>query len=48
MAGWAQAAIWANGLQVEEIEASYDEEGFTEWTHAETGTKMMVTVTRSG
>ena len=28
---------WANGLKVEEIEAYYDEEGFTDWMHAETG-----------
>ncbi len=32
---------WANGLKVEEIEAYYDKEGFTDWTHAETGTKML-------
>jgi nitrite reductase (cytochrome c-552) len=28
---------WANGLKVEEIEAYYDEIGFSDWTHAETG-----------
>jgi nitrite reductase (cytochrome c-552) len=32
---------WANGLRVEDIEAYYDAEGFTDWTHAETGTKML-------
>ena len=32
---------WANGLKVEEIEAYYDEEGFTDWVHAETGTKVL-------
>ena len=32
---------WANGLRVEEIEAYYDKEGFTDWVHAETGTKML-------
>jgi len=32
---------WANGLKVEEIEAYYDREGFTDWVHAETGTKML-------
>ena len=32
---------WANGLKVEEIEAYYDKEGFTDWMHAETGTKML-------
>jgi len=32
---------WANGLKVEEIEAYYDKEGFTDWVHAETGTKML-------
>jgi nitrite reductase (cytochrome c-552) len=26
---------WANGLRVEEIEAYYDREGFTDWVHAE-------------
>ena len=32
---------WANGLKVEEIEAYYDREGFTDWVHAETGTKVL-------
>jgi nitrite reductase (cytochrome c-552) len=32
---------WANGLHVEDIEAYYEAEGFTDWTHAETGTKML-------
>jgi nitrite reductase (cytochrome c-552) len=32
---------WANGLKVEEIEAYYDKEGFTDWTHAETGAGML-------
>jgi nitrite reductase (cytochrome c-552) len=32
---------WANGLRVEEIEAYYDAEGFSDWTHAETGTKVL-------
>ena len=32
---------WANGVRVEEIEAYYDTEGFTDWVHAETGTKML-------
>ena len=32
---------WANGLRVEEIEAYYDREGFTDWTHAETGDKVL-------
>src|SRR5215470_11058641 len=32
---------WANGLRVEEIEAYYDREGFSDWTHAETGTKVL-------
>ena len=32
---------WANGLKVEEIEAYYDKEGFTDWTHAETGNKLL-------
>lgn len=32
---------WANGLKMEEIEAYYDKEGFTDWTHAETGTKVL-------
>jgi nitrite reductase (cytochrome c-552) len=32
---------WANGLRVEEIEAYYDAMGFSDWTHAETGTKVL-------
>jgi nitrite reductase (cytochrome c-552) len=28
---------WANGLEVQQIEAYYDAEGFSDWTHAETG-----------
>ncbi len=32
---------WANGLRVEEIEAYYDAEGFSDWVHAETGTKVL-------
>jgi nitrite reductase (cytochrome c-552) len=32
---------WANGLKVEEIEAYYEREGFTDWIHAETGTKVL-------
>src|SRR5262245_31245880 len=32
---------WANGVRVEEIEAYYEREGFTDWVHAETGTKML-------
>jgi nitrite reductase (cytochrome c-552) len=32
---------WANGLKVEDIEAYYDAEGFSDWTHAETGTKLL-------
>jgi nitrite reductase (cytochrome c-552) len=32
---------WANGLRVEEIEAYYDAEGFSDWTHAETGNKVL-------
>ena len=32
---------WANGLRVEEIEAYYDKEGFSDWTHAETGNKVL-------
>jgi nitrite reductase (cytochrome c-552) len=32
---------WANGVRVEEIEAYFDKEGFTDWVHAETGTKML-------
>ncbi len=32
---------WANGLTVDEIEAYYEKEGFTDWIHAETGAKML-------
>jgi nitrite reductase (cytochrome c-552) len=32
---------WANGVRVEEIEAYYDNEGFTDWVHAETGAKLL-------
>ena len=32
---------WANGLKVEEIEAYYDAEGFSDWVHAETGDKVL-------
>jgi nitrite reductase (cytochrome c-552) len=32
---------WAKGLRVEEIEAYYDEAGFSDWTHAETGAKVL-------
>jgi nitrite reductase (cytochrome c-552) len=32
---------WANGLRAEEIEAYYDAEGFSDWTHAETGNKVL-------
>jgi nitrite reductase (cytochrome c-552) len=32
---------WSNGLRVEEIEAYYDKEDFTDWVHAETGTKVL-------
>ena len=32
---------WANGVRVEEIEAYYDTEGFTDWVHAETGAKIL-------
>ena len=32
---------WANGVRVEEIEAYYDKEGFTDWVHAETGASML-------
>jgi nitrite reductase (cytochrome c-552) len=32
---------WANGLKVEEIEAYYEQEGFTDWVHAETGNKVL-------
>jgi len=32
---------WSNGIKVEEIEAYYEKEGFTDWTHAETGGKVL-------
>jgi nitrite reductase (cytochrome c-552) len=32
---------WANGLRVEEIEAYFEREGFTDWVHAETGNKVL-------
>ena len=32
---------WANGVKVEEIEAYYDDAGFTDWVHAETGAPML-------
>jgi nitrite reductase (cytochrome c-552) len=32
---------WANGLKVEEIEAYYDAEAFTDFVHAETGDKVL-------
>jgi nitrite reductase (cytochrome c-552) len=32
---------WANGVRVEEIEEYYDKERFTDWTHAEAGTKLL-------
>ena len=32
---------WADGVRAEEIEAYYDREGFTDWVHAETGTKLL-------
>ena len=32
---------WANGLTVDDIEAYYHKEGFTDWVHAETGTKVL-------
>jgi nitrite reductase (cytochrome c-552) len=32
---------WANGLRAEEIEAYYDQQGFSDWTHAETGHKVL-------
>jgi nitrite reductase (cytochrome c-552) len=32
---------WANGLRVEQIEAYYDEIGFTDWTHGITGGGML-------
>lgn len=32
---------WANGLRVEQIETYYNEAGFSDWTHAETGAKVL-------
>src|SRR5690606_37921994 len=32
---------WAQGLRAEQIEAYYDAEGFSDWTHAETGAKVL-------
>jgi nitrite reductase (cytochrome c-552) len=32
---------WAQGLKVEQIEAYYDEHGFSDWTHAETGAAVL-------
>ncbi|MBI2885127.1 MAG: ammonia-forming cytochrome c nitrite reductase subunit c552 [Candidatus Omnitrophica bacterium] len=32
---------WHNGLKVEQIEAYYDAQGFTDWTHAETGARVL-------
>ena len=32
---------WANGLKADEIEAYYEAEKFTDWTHAETGNKVL-------
>jgi nitrite reductase (cytochrome c-552) len=32
---------WANGLTVDEIEAYYEKEGFTDWVHADTGTRVL-------
>ena len=32
---------WANGLKAEEILAYFDESGFKDWTHAETGAPML-------
>jgi nitrite reductase (cytochrome c-552) len=32
---------WAKGLKMEEIEAYYDEAGFKDWTHAETGAPVL-------
>ncbi|PHS11269.1 MAG: nitrite reductase [Blastopirellula sp.] len=32
---------WSKGLKVEEIYEYFQEEGFTDWTHAETGGKML-------
>lgn len=32
---------WANGLKVEQIETYYDDQGFSDWTHAESGAKVL-------
>ncbi|MCC6407030.1 MAG: ammonia-forming cytochrome c nitrite reductase subunit c552 [Planctomycetes bacterium] len=32
---------WQNGLKVENIEAYYEEVGFTDWTHAKSGAKVL-------
>jgi len=32
---------WHNGLKVEQIEAYYDEVGFSDWTHAQSGAKVL-------
>lgn len=32
---------WHKGIKVEEIEAYYDEQGFHDWVHAETGAKVL-------
>ena len=32
---------WHKGLKVEQIEAYYDEQGFKDWTHAETGAPVL-------
>ncbi len=32
---------WFNGLKVEQIEKYYDDQGFSDWTHAESGAKVL-------
>lgn len=32
---------WSKGLKMEQIEAYYDEAGFSDWTHAESGAKVL-------
>ncbi len=32
---------WAKGIKIDEIMAYYDETGFTDWTHADTGAKVL-------
>jgi nitrite reductase (cytochrome c-552) len=32
---------WQNGLKVEEIESYYDDAGFSDWTHADSGAKVL-------